>query len=216
MLVLKSPRLLLRDFTLEDWQDVHAYASQPEAYRFQAWEPDTPEESRAYVEGVVTLAQARPRTAYQLAIVFPPTGTVIGAGGLAIRNQRFRSGELSYQRGEEVATPVANTGTEAEGIAIAAPARSRHILAAIRDTHGTIITVSETAIAEARSTLAAKGLYVEPTAAVTYAGFVTVLKQGEGTRQTEPASALFTQNVLSAASRGSVVIALCGVGLKAA
>lgn len=96
MLMLKSPRLLLRDFTLEDWPDVHAYASQPEACLFQVWGPDTPEESRAYVEGVVALAQARPRTAYHLAIVFPPTGTVIGDGGLDIRNQRFRSGELSY------------------------------------------------------------------------------------------------------------------------
>jgi RimJ/RimL family protein N-acetyltransferase len=95
-LTLKSPRLLLRDFTLEDWQDVHAYGSQLEACRFQAWGPDTPEESRAYVEGVVALAQARPRTGFHLAVVFPPTGTVIGAGGLDIRSQRFRSGELSY------------------------------------------------------------------------------------------------------------------------
>jgi [ribosomal protein S5]-alanine N-acetyltransferase len=76
-LALKSPRLLLRDFTLEDWQDVHAYASQPEACRFQAWGPNTPEESRAYVEGVVALMQARPRTGFHLAVVFPPTGTVI-------------------------------------------------------------------------------------------------------------------------------------------
>jgi [ribosomal protein S5]-alanine N-acetyltransferase len=96
MLVLRSPRLLLRDFTLEDWQDVHAYASRPEVCRFQAWGPNTPEESRAYVEGVVALAQARPRTGFHLAVVFPSTGTVIGAGGLDIRSQRFRIGEISY------------------------------------------------------------------------------------------------------------------------
>lgn len=95
-LVLNGPRLLLRDFTLEDWQDVYTYASRPEACRFQAWGPDTSEESRAYVERIVAQAQARPRTAYQLAVVFPPTGTVIGAGGLTISNQHFHSGELSY------------------------------------------------------------------------------------------------------------------------
>lgn len=94
--VLKSARLLLRDFTLEDWQDVHAYASQPEVCRFQAWGPNTPDESRAYVERIIALAQVRPRTGFHLAVVFPPTETVIGAGGLDIRDQRFRSGEISY------------------------------------------------------------------------------------------------------------------------
>lgn len=96
MLVLTSLRLLLRDFTLEDWQDVHAYASRPEVCRFQAWGPNTSEESRAFVERVVALAQASPRTGFHLAVVFPPTGRVIGAGGLDIRSQRFRIGEISY------------------------------------------------------------------------------------------------------------------------
>lgn len=135
---------------------------------------------------------------------------------LAVQAENCAPLAQAFQRGEEVATPVVNIGTEAEGIAIAAPARSRHILAAIRETQGTIISVSETAIAETRSALAAQGLYVEPTAAVTYAGFVTVLKQGEGVQRTKAASALFAWNVLSAASRGSVVVALCGAGLKAA
>ena len=96
MLVLTSLRLLLRDFTLEDWQDVHAYASRSEVCRFQAWGPNTSEESRAFVERVVALTQASPRTGFHLAVVFPPTGRVIGTGGLDIRSQRFRIGEISY------------------------------------------------------------------------------------------------------------------------
>jgi threonine synthase len=102
----------------------------------------------------------------------------------------------AFERGEEVAEPVINTGTEAEGIAIAAPARSRQILAAVRETGGMIISVSDTAIEQARDDLARRGLYVEPTAAAPYAGFVTYVER-------------FTL------SGELVVIPLCGAGLKA-
>ena len=95
-LVLKSPRLLLRDFVAEDWQDVHAYASRPEACRFQAWGPNTPDESRAHIQGRIALAGVQPRTGFHLAVIFPEAGTVIGEGGLDIRSQRFRTGEISY------------------------------------------------------------------------------------------------------------------------
>jgi threonine synthase len=78
----------------------------------------------------------------------------------------------AFENGAEVATPVVNAGTVAEGIAIAAPARSRQILAAVRDTKGMVITVSEAAIEQAQQELARQGWYIEPTSAVNYAGLV--------------------------------------------
>jgi threonine synthase len=64
---------------------------------------------------------------------------------------------------------VANTGTVAEGIAIARPARGAQILAAVRDTGGTIVTVTDDQIIRAHGDLARNGLYVEPTSAVCWA-----------------------------------------------
>ncbi|HEY7350795.1 MAG TPA: threonine synthase [Ktedonobacterales bacterium] len=111
----------------------------------------------------------------------------------------------AFARGEDTAAPVINTGTEAEGIAIAAPARSRQILAAVRETRGLIITVSDAAIEQARSALALRGFYVEPTAAAPYAGLVEYI----------------SSNLLSVASSSSllpkgeqVIVPLCGAGLK--
>ncbi|RHW39336.1 pyridoxal-phosphate dependent enzyme [Lysinibacillus yapensis] len=98
----------------------------------------------------------------------------------------------AFENQELVAKPVKNRGTLAEGIAIAAPARSKQILEAIRATEGTIITFGEEAIAEARSKLAAKGFYVEITSAINYAGYLEY----------------------SESKDEAVIIPLCGAGIK--
>ncbi|MEH7393297.1 threonine synthase [Bacillus sp. JJ1474] len=92
----------------------------------------------------------------------------------------------------ETFEPVQNNGTIAEGIAIAAPARSVQILEAIRATNGEMITTTEEEIVQARITLARKGFYVEPTTAANYAGY---LKYNHSPAET-------------------IIIPLCGAGIK--
>jgi threonine synthase len=103
----------------------------------------------------------------------------------------------AFQAHRETAAAVVNSGTAAEGIAIADPPRSRQILAAIRDTDGIVVTVPESMIGDARTALARCGFYVEPTTAANYAGYLEYAKH-------------FDQ-----ASKEKVVIPLCGAGLKA-
>jgi threonine synthase len=62
--------------------------------------------------------------------------------------------------------------TAAEGIAIATPARLEQMLEVISESGGTVLTATEAGIASARGALSAKGIDVEPTAAVTYAGWL--------------------------------------------
>lgn len=102
----------------------------------------------------------------------------------------------AFVAGRDAAEPVVNAGTAAEGIAIAAPARHRQILAAVRATGGAIVSVSEGAIATARSRLATRGWHVEPTTAVNLAvlaEYPDLFVRGE-----------------------CVVVPLCGAGAKAA
>ena len=103
--------------------------------------------------------------------------------------------ERAWRAGDAQAEPVTNQGTVAEGIAIAAPARSRQILAAVRATGGRFVAVSEDAIAAARHDLGRRGVYVEPTAAATYAGLVSHVDDEPGERD--------------------IVWPVCGAGLKA-
>lgn len=134
---------------------------------------------------------------------------------LAIQAEGCAPLAQAFARGEEVAAPVSNTGTEAEGIAIAAPARSRQILAAVRETSGLIITVSDAALETARNFLARRGFYVEPTAAAPYAGLVEYISRFLGEHAPPDHQPLFSSNPLSASSGERVIIPLCGAGLKA-
>jgi threonine synthase len=72
----------------------------------------------------------------------------------------------AFARGDEAAAHVVNRGTVAAGVAIAAPVRGAEILTAIRNTAGSVVTVTDAEIMAAASELAGQGYDVEPTAAV--------------------------------------------------
>jgi threonine synthase len=97
----------------------------------------------------------------------------------------------AWRSGALTPASVGSEPTVAEGIAIRTPVRGRQILEAVRASGGRVIAVSEDAIFNAQAELAARGLYVEPTAAAVYAGLLVDL----------PVDSL-------------VVLPLCGAGLK--
>ncbi len=85
--------------------------------------------------------------------------------------------------------------TLAEGIAIPRPPRARQILAAVRGSGGTFLTVTEDEIRDAQRDLAARGFYVETTGVACWAAVRDGLGQGVDRPR-------------------SVVVPLCGAGLK--
>lgn len=99
----------------------------------------------------------------------------------------------AWAAGRDDVTPVATSPTVAEGIAIAAPPRGAAVLAAVRASGGSVITVDDEATTAARLHLAARGLFVEPTAAATWSGLEQV--------RSDPDELLLAP--------------LCGAGLKA-
>ena len=101
-------------------------------------------------------------------------------------------------RGLAAPDEVEGTQTIAEGIAIARPARGAQILAAVRDTGGTIVTVTDDQVRAAHARLARNGLYVEPTAAACWAALEA------GLIDIGP----------HAGDRPRAVAPLCGSGLK--
>jgi threonine synthase len=76
----------------------------------------------------------------------------------------------------EVVTPI--EPTIAEGTAIANPIRRPEVIAALRESSGGAVLVSESAIEKALFDLAQTGIYVEPTSAQVAAGLVALLAEG--------------------------------------
>jgi threonine synthase len=99
----------------------------------------------------------------------------------------------AFRAGDGDATEVQPGATIAEGIRIAKPPRSRQILAAIRETGGEIVEVTDDEIRASMRTLCSQGIFVEPTSAAASAGASRTTQADE-----------------------TVVVALTGHGLKAA
>jgi threonine synthase len=84
----------------------------------------------------------------------------------------------SFLAGTDSDVPTPIEPTIAEGTAIAKPIRRREVIAALRDSRGGAVMVSESSIETALFDLARVGVYVEPTSAQVVAGFAKLMADG--------------------------------------
>ncbi|WP_374576033.1 GNAT family N-acetyltransferase [Phenylobacterium sp.] len=93
---LRTERLLLRDFRAEDYDDVHAYAVDPEVIRYMEWGPNTPEVTRKVLDGWLEAAKVWPRPGVSLAVELVETGAVIGSIRLEIKEPDNFAADIGY------------------------------------------------------------------------------------------------------------------------
>jgi ribosomal-protein-alanine N-acetyltransferase len=93
---LYTERLHLREFVPGDETDIHEYASDGEVVRFMDWGPNTPEQTREFLERKFVHMREEPRVAFELAIVLKSVGKVIGGVGLRIKSVQNREGDIGY------------------------------------------------------------------------------------------------------------------------
>ncbi len=101
----------------------------------------------------------------------------------------------AYMRGGKDPSQVAARRTSAVGVRIARPPRGREVLAAVNESGGAMLNVSDAEIRRGQALAANLGWYVEPSSAVALAGLVKLDKQVD--------------------SSESMVLPLTGSGLKA-
>jgi len=96
MVIIRTERLILREFDETDWQAVHSYASDPEVVRYMDWGPNTAEETKEFIRRSIAYQKEQPRRDYTLAITLKAEERLIGGCGLHVLNPDNREGWLGY------------------------------------------------------------------------------------------------------------------------
>ena len=80
--VIQTSRLSFRDFTVDDYDAVHVYASDPEVTRYTAFGPNTPEQTKGFLQVVSGESAQEDRANYSFALIHKQTNKLIGSCGL--------------------------------------------------------------------------------------------------------------------------------------
>lgn len=90
-----GPRLKIRDFVASDLQDMFDYANDEETARFMTFSvPQSPEDTRPFLEASMAEAKEEPRTQYEMGIEM--SGRIVGACGLRLKKRKPWEAEMGY------------------------------------------------------------------------------------------------------------------------
>jgi ribosomal-protein-alanine N-acetyltransferase len=96
---IRTARLNLREFVMDDFDAVHAYSSDPRVTRYLFFGPRDEHSTAEYLEGLLASQRERPRTRFELAVEEIATGTVIGACDLSFIERNVV--DLGYMLGSD-------------------------------------------------------------------------------------------------------------------
>ena len=80
--IIQTARLSFREFTVDDYDAVHSYASDPEVTRYTAFGPNTPEQTNGFLQFVSGESSQEDRANYSFALIHKETNQLIGSCGL--------------------------------------------------------------------------------------------------------------------------------------
>lgn len=96
-MMITTGRLVLRELEETDWPAVLAYQSDPRYLRYYEWTHRTEQDVRKFVRMLVALREEQPRTKFQLAIMLPSNGQLIGNCGVRMKAADAREADIGYE-----------------------------------------------------------------------------------------------------------------------
>ena len=98
MVLIRTERLALREYTSDDWATVLEYQSDPRYLRFYARTERDQVAVRYFVGRCVATQAGAPRDVFQLAITLPmDNGRLIGSCGVRVNDRARREGNIGYE-----------------------------------------------------------------------------------------------------------------------
>ncbi|HST58281.1 MAG TPA: GNAT family protein [Longimicrobium sp.] len=96
-MILRTPRLVLREFTAEDWAATHAYQQDPRYLRYYDNAEVTERQTQAMIYSFILWQGEQPRIRTQLAITLAGSGELIGNVGLRREEPDAPMADLGYE-----------------------------------------------------------------------------------------------------------------------
>lgn len=96
-MILRTPRLVLREFTAEDWATTHAYQQDPRYLRYYDRDGVTERQAQALVYTFIMWQGEQPRARVQLGITLAKTGELIGNVGLRREEPDAPMADMGYE-----------------------------------------------------------------------------------------------------------------------
>jgi ribosomal-protein-alanine N-acetyltransferase len=99
---LETARLVLREYSDDDWQTVLAYQSDLRYLRYYPWSERDATTVLDWMASLIARQTEQPRDVFQLAITLPEeTGVLIGSCGVRVNDRARREGNIGYELNPE-------------------------------------------------------------------------------------------------------------------
>jgi ribosomal-protein-alanine N-acetyltransferase len=95
-IILRSPRLIIRDYKFEDFSGVHEYACDPETVSYMTRGPNSEEDTSKFISLAISQQTKIPRANYHFVVVLTSNERIIGGCGIHIRDPKQRKAEIGY------------------------------------------------------------------------------------------------------------------------
>lgn len=94
--LFETPRLIVREFEVSDFEQVHLYAQSGEVLQYQNWGPNTEEDTLNFIKNSIDQINKSPRLVYEFGIVLKETGNLIGGCGMFLKAENLKEASIGY------------------------------------------------------------------------------------------------------------------------
>lgn len=96
MVLIETERLILQEYKTSDWQAAHVYCQQAEILKYEAWGPNTKEQTQEFIQQAIAFSKEEPRRTFELCIVLKEKAVLIGGCGFRIHAENSKRGDFGY------------------------------------------------------------------------------------------------------------------------
>jgi [ribosomal protein S5]-alanine N-acetyltransferase len=93
---IEGKKIILREYSEADWERVHIYGSSSSFTEYEAWGPNSVEDTKAFISDMLVKQTKKPRFEYEFAIIDKESNLLVGGCGFRKDDVQGLVGNLGY------------------------------------------------------------------------------------------------------------------------